>query len=200
MLIVIAGTGLAFGMWWSYFVVPAGEILYRHRRRAWVWGYGGIVIFAAIAAMGAGLEVAAYVAEGEAAIGVVGAVLTVAVPVLVSVVAYFAIYSYLVHAFDPFHMLLLAGAVVVLSGRAPGAGGRRPRCVPCGDHARPGGHRRGLRDRRAPAHERGRGRGPALRSALPSAGTGGYSVRIRHGIEPRPAPGIVRSCARLRRR
>jgi low temperature requirement protein LtrA len=114
-LIVIAGTGLAFGMWWSYFVVPAGEILYRHRRRAWVWGYGGIVIFAAVAAMGAGLHVAAYVAEGEAAIGVVGAVLTVAVPVLVSVVAYFAIYAYLVHAFDPFHMLLLLGAVLVLT-------------------------------------------------------------------------------------
>ena len=114
-LIVVAGTGLAFGMWWSYFVVPAGEILHRHRRRAWVWGYGGIVIFAAVAAMGAGLHVAAYVAEGQAEIGVVGAVLTVAVPVLVSVVAYFAIYAYLVHAFDPFHMLLLAGAVVVLT-------------------------------------------------------------------------------------
>ncbi len=113
-LIVIAGVGLAFGMWWSYFVVPAGDLLARHRRRAWGWGYGGIVVFAAVAAMGAGLHVAAYVAEGEAEIGVVGAVLTVAVPVLVALIAYFAIYAYLVHEFDPFHMLLLGGAVAAL--------------------------------------------------------------------------------------
>jgi hypothetical protein len=65
--------------------------------------------------MGAGVHVAAYVAEGEAAIGVVEAVLTVAVPVVVALVAYFAIYAYLVHAFDPFHMLLLAGAVATLT-------------------------------------------------------------------------------------
>lgn len=114
-LVAVAGTGLAFGMWWSYFVVPFGEILHRHRRRAWVWGYGGVVVFASIAAMGAGLHTAAYVAEGEATIGVVGAVLTVAVPVLVSTVAYFAIYAYLVHAVDPFHAVLMAGTVAVLA-------------------------------------------------------------------------------------
>lgn len=113
-LVAVSGTGLTFGIWWTYFVVPAGDILGRHRRRAWVWGYGGIVVFASVAAMGAGLHVAALVAGGEATIGVVEAVLTVAVPVLVTVVAYFAIYAYLVGTFDPFHALLLAGAAAAL--------------------------------------------------------------------------------------
>jgi low temperature requirement protein LtrA len=114
-LVAVAGTGLAFGIWWTYFVVPAGEVLKRHRRRAWVWGYGGIVIFASVAAMGAGLHVAAYVVEGEASIGVVDAVLTIAVPVLVTVVAYFAIYSYLVGEVDPFHLLLFVGTAAALA-------------------------------------------------------------------------------------
>lgn len=74
-VVVIAGTGLTFGIWWNYFIVPSGEVLARHRQRSWVWGYGHIVIFAAIAAMGSGLHVAAYVIEGEATIGVLGAVL-----------------------------------------------------------------------------------------------------------------------------
>ncbi len=113
-LVVVAGTGLTFGVWWTYFVVPTGQILGRHRNRGWVWGYGGIVVFAAVAAMGAGLHVAAYVAGGEASIGLVQAVLAVAVPVLVTVVAYFAIYSYLVGEIDPWHGLLVAGAVVAL--------------------------------------------------------------------------------------
>lgn len=113
-LVVVSGTGLAFGVWWVYFVVPAGDLLHRHRHRAWVWGYGGIVIFSSLAAMGAGLHVAAYVVEGEASIGVVEAVLTIAVPVLVMVIAYFAIYAYLVGAVDPFHLLLFAGTAALL--------------------------------------------------------------------------------------
>lgn len=113
-LVVIAGMGLTFGVWWSYFVVPSGEVLARHRQRSWVWGYGHLAIFAAIAAMGAGLHVAAYVIEGEATIGVLGAVLATAIPVLVFTVVYFALYSYLVRNVDPFHVLLFVGTIAVL--------------------------------------------------------------------------------------
>jgi low temperature requirement protein LtrA len=114
-LVVIAGMGLTFGVWWGYFVVPSGEVLERHRQRSWVWGYGHIAIFTAIAAMGAGLHVAAYVVEGEATIGVLGAVLATAIPVLVFMVVYFALYSYLVRSIDPFHVLLFVGTLAVLA-------------------------------------------------------------------------------------
>lgn len=114
-LVVVAGIGLAFAMWWTYFLVPFGDILYRYRRRAWVWAYGGVVVFSATAAMGAGLHSAAYVAGGEATIGVTGAIVAVALPVLVETVTAFAIYAYLVHSVDPFHLLLVAGSVVGLA-------------------------------------------------------------------------------------
>jgi hypothetical protein len=36
----MAGTGLIFGMWWVYFLVPSARILQGHRDRAGIWGCG----------------------------------------------------------------------------------------------------------------------------------------------------------------
>ena len=68
-LLLVAGVGLAFGCWWMYFAVPWAEPLVRHRERAWVFGYGHLFGYAALAAMGAGLHVAAIALEGKAEIG-----------------------------------------------------------------------------------------------------------------------------------
>jgi low temperature requirement protein LtrA len=60
--LVVLGAGslvLLFGLWWIYFLKPAAEGLERRRDLAFVWGYGHYGIFAALAALGAGLEVAA---------------------------------------------------------------------------------------------------------------------------------------------
>ncbi len=61
-LVVLAGTGLTFGMWWMYFVVPFGHVLALHPERGFFWGYGHMVVFGSLAAVGAGLHVAAYYA------------------------------------------------------------------------------------------------------------------------------------------
>ena len=53
-LLAVAGINLTFGMWWMYFAVPWGEVLDRHRERAYVWGAGHILLFGSIAATGAG--------------------------------------------------------------------------------------------------------------------------------------------------
>jgi low temperature requirement protein LtrA len=113
-LVVVAGVGLTFGLWWSYFIVPSAAVLARHRHRKWTWSYGHVALFGAIAAVGAGLHVAAYAAEGEAAIGTVGVVLSVAIPVLVFGVVYFVLYSVLFRAVDTFHLGLATGMVVFL--------------------------------------------------------------------------------------
>jgi low temperature requirement protein LtrA len=113
-LVAIAGTGLTFGMWWTYFMVPSAEVLNVHRERAFPWGYGHILIFGSIAATGAGLHVAADYIGHEAHIGATATVLTVAVPVAVFVLALFALYTYLVHAGDPFHIGLLVATAAVL--------------------------------------------------------------------------------------
>ena len=123
-LVVVAGLGLTFGLWWNYFMLPSGSILARYRNRAWAWGYGHMLIYASIVATGAGLHVAAYVIEGVAHIGTLGAILAVAVPVLIFSIALFALYSYLVREFDRFHILLFAGTVLMLVGAiALAAGG-----------------------------------------------------------------------------
>ena len=113
-LVAIAGTGLTFGLWWTYFINPSAEVLQIHRERVFPWGYGHILIFGSIAATGAGLHVAADYIGNEAHIGATATVLTVAVPVAVFVLALFALYTYLVHATDPFHLTLLAGTAAVL--------------------------------------------------------------------------------------
>ena len=113
-LIVIAGTGLTFGLWWTYFILPSAPVLARHRERKWAWGYGHIVVFGALAAVGAGLHVAAYAAEGETTIGTVGVVLSVAIPVFVFTLAYFVLWSILFRAVDAFHVVLAAGMMLFL--------------------------------------------------------------------------------------
>jgi low temperature requirement protein LtrA len=114
-LIVIAGTGLTVGLWWTYFILPSAPVLARHRERKWAWGYGHIVVFGSLAAVGAGLHVAAYAAEGETTIGTVGVVLSVAVPVLVFCLAYFILWSILFRAVDSFHVMLAAGMIAFLA-------------------------------------------------------------------------------------
>jgi low temperature requirement protein LtrA len=116
-LLAVAGVGLTFGCWWMYFAVPWAEPLVRHRERSFAFGYGHLVIFAALAAMGGGLHVAAISLEGEAKLGTTATVLSVAIPVAIYVAVYYTLYSLLLRARDPFHLGLVAAtaAVVVLA-------------------------------------------------------------------------------------
>ena len=113
-LLTIAGVGLTFGCWWMYFCIPWGEPLARHRERGFRFGYGHLFIFGALAAMGAGLHVAAYALEGEAEIGTTGVLLSVAIPVGLFTVLLYGLYSLLLRTADPFHLGLMAGTAAVL--------------------------------------------------------------------------------------
>lgn len=123
---------VAFGMWWTYFMVPSGAVLHRNRSRAFGWGYGHIPLYAAIAAVGAGLHVFAYYldsehAEFEVKIGAVGTVVTVAAPLALFSLGLFAMYYFLLRSFDPRHTwmalgtgaLLAAGVGLAMVGLSP---------------------------------------------------------------------------------
>jgi low temperature requirement protein LtrA len=56
--IAVSSLVLIFALWWLYFLEPAGEALSDRRHRSYLWGYGHYGIFAALTALGAGLEVA----------------------------------------------------------------------------------------------------------------------------------------------
>lgn len=83
-LIILACGGLilVFALWWSYFKHDSTEGLRVSLRQSIMWGYGHYLIFAAVAALGAGLEVA--VERGE--LSIVGTAFAIAVPVVVFLV------------------------------------------------------------------------------------------------------------------
>ena len=110
----LAGTALTFGMWWIYFLLPSGPLLARHRDRRFGWGYGHLILFGALVAVGAGLHAAAYFLEHHSVLGATGTVLTVAVPVAVYVVSVYALNYQLSRVFAPLYLLLLVGTALVV--------------------------------------------------------------------------------------
>ncbi len=113
-MLAFSGTALAFGIWWVYFTLPARIAFRRARWRTFIWAYGNIVVFAAIAAIGAGLHVAALAIEGESTLSSFQVILTIAVPLLVLWIAIFLLYSLVMRTFDPFHVPIFAVSVLAL--------------------------------------------------------------------------------------
>lgn len=111
----LAGTGLTFGMWWVYFMLPSAKVLHEKRGRSFVWGYGQILTITSIVATGAGLHVAAYFIEHKAKIGPLATVLSVVIPVVIFLSSIYALYAYLVEEFDRFHLWLFFGTFVVIA-------------------------------------------------------------------------------------
>lgn len=114
-LVALAGTTLAFALWWVYFTLPSGPVLHRYRARGFVWGYGHIVLFGSLVAVGAGLDVAALSTEGVGHLDTAAVAASVAVPTGVLLTTFVVLYSLLMRAFDPFHLLLFAIALTLLA-------------------------------------------------------------------------------------
>jgi low temperature requirement protein LtrA len=113
--VAVAGIGLTFGMWWTYFLMPQADLLHAHRERSFFFGYFHIVPFGAIVATGAGLHAAAYYIEHDSKLGSVKTVLAVALPVAVYIVSVYVLYAWLVRTVDTFHLLLVTLTAVVLA-------------------------------------------------------------------------------------
>jgi low temperature requirement protein LtrA len=113
--VVVAGVGLTFGMWWSYFVVPRAELLHAPRERSFWFGYLPIVMFGAIVATGAGLHTAGYYIEHHSKLSSVETVLSVAIPVGVYIVSLYALYTAIVRRVERFHLAMISLTVVVLA-------------------------------------------------------------------------------------
>ncbi|WP_063905974.1 low temperature requirement protein A [Nocardia kruczakiae] len=93
-LVVIALSGLVllFALWWLYDLLPGGPGLAERRNWSFLWGYSHYAIFAALAALGAGLEVAVRESYGRGVPPLVGG-FAVAIPA-----ALFSILLWAAHA------------------------------------------------------------------------------------------------------
>jgi low temperature requirement protein LtrA len=114
-LLGVAGVAMTFGVWWTYFVIPCGDLLHAHRSRSFGWGYGHIPLFGAIVAVGAGLHAAAYFLEHHhSTLSETGTLLTVAIPLAVYLLGLYLLYAALSRTLDAFHLLLMAVTAAVI--------------------------------------------------------------------------------------
>ncbi|WP_371527522.1 low temperature requirement protein A [Streptomyces sp. NBC_01283] len=112
--VVIAGVGLTFGMWWVYFATPFGDVLVHRRSRGYLFGYGHIPLFIAIAGAGAGLHVAGLRLEHHSELSDVAVVLSLALPVGLYLLMVYLLHTLLLSTADRFHLLLISLTLVVL--------------------------------------------------------------------------------------
>ena len=114
-VIALAGVSLAVGLWWCYFTVPFGAALSASNARSMVFGFGHLVLYASIAATGAGLHAAASLVEHHSELDAGQTVLTMAIPVAVFVLALFTLFHLLFPGRDPLHAWLMVGTLVFLA-------------------------------------------------------------------------------------
>jgi low temperature requirement protein LtrA len=120
-LVIVAPASIALllGMWWAYFLAPYGERLAVRPEQCWKWGYGHVFIFAALAALGAGLEVAETAIEHPEDVTSLVAALAIAIPIAVFLSAKYLIHNVLWHRERWYDGIMLAafallGAMVAL--------------------------------------------------------------------------------------
>jgi len=123
-VIALAGLTLLFVLWWLYFSEPAGDGLERRPNLSYVWGYGHYVIFAALAAVGAGLEVAVESAGHHTEVTDQVVAFAVGVPVAIFLVMLWAVHAPIVDrvVINPLAIAVSAVVIVLLPLSAPAIG------------------------------------------------------------------------------
>jgi low temperature requirement protein LtrA len=125
-LIIVSASGLAlmFALWWLYFLEPAGDGLSEKRGLSYFWGYSHYGIFAALAALGAGLEVAVEASVHHVEVSNVTVAYAIALPVGVFLVLLWAAHAPLVTrlVIRPAAILPAAVAVLLLPLASPALG------------------------------------------------------------------------------
>ena len=123
-VIAVAGLVLLFTLWWLYFAEPAGEGLVAHRERSYIWGYGHYLMFASLAAIGAGLEVTVESAGGHVAASPTLVCLAVAVPVSIFLVVLWAIHAPIVDrvVVHPVAIAVAVVGILIVPSSAPSIG------------------------------------------------------------------------------
>jgi low temperature requirement protein LtrA len=84
-MIVVGSAALVFCLWWRYFDFPVDDALREDPSKVVAWGFGHYFAFAAIAALGAGIELVVDRLGGAAELSKAQTVAAVAIPTVVFV-------------------------------------------------------------------------------------------------------------------
>lgn len=116
-LVIASGTGLVllFALWWLYFSVPAVEGLKNKRERYLFWNYGHYFLYAALAAVGTGIEVAvrSVTSDLESSELVVG--YSLALPVAIVILLLWLLHAPMVETVSIPRTATVIAAVVILA-------------------------------------------------------------------------------------
>lgn len=113
--IAVSAAVVTFAMWWAYF--SREEHLASHDyHRAFQWGYAHAILFAAVAATGAGFAVLVDVVAGKAKVGLRAGDIAVAVPVALYFATLWFIRDRYLRGFATRYSLLAGAAAVLLCG------------------------------------------------------------------------------------
>jgi low temperature requirement protein LtrA len=111
----LSGLVLLFAIWWLYFLEPAEAGLRQRRSWSYFWGYGHYLLFAGIAGIGGGLELAVDVAGHHPRIGLVAVGYALAVPVALVLVMLYVLHRPFRQPDEvPGRVLIPAGAVTLV--------------------------------------------------------------------------------------
>lgn len=115
--VVVAGIGLTFGLWWLYFILPFAQVLHRKRASSFIFGYGHMLLFASIAAIGAGLHLVGLWFEQQEAhqtkVSALAAVAMLVIPAALFLLLVFSIFQGMTHMTDAIHFAMLASGLAL---------------------------------------------------------------------------------------
>jgi low temperature requirement protein LtrA len=114
--VVIGGLLIVYSMWWVYFDRPEEHLL-DSVPTALAWSYLHLPIFAAVAAVGAGLVVAIEEAAGNAHLGSTGIGIAVGIPLVVYLASLWILYIRIIEGW--FHRLVVPVACVLILAAIP---------------------------------------------------------------------------------
>jgi len=122
-VIVGAGIAMSFALWWTYFLVPHAPVLEARRQKTLPWVYGHVFLYAAIAAVGAGLHVIGYAYDPQYDVDVTTVVTSIAVPVIVFMIVRYLLQVWLVSAPPRDSVLQIAAGLLPVIAVALAAAG-----------------------------------------------------------------------------
>lgn len=114
----VAGLVLVFALWWSYFHHRVTEHIRDSLPWTFVWAFAHYVVFASVAAFGAGLEVVVDVLSHHAEVGTTFAAFTVAIPVALFLVVLGLITARMSNQLTITGLVLLTGILVLAAAAA----------------------------------------------------------------------------------
>ncbi|WP_235978641.1 low temperature requirement protein A [Streptomyces lycii] len=118
LLLAVGGLLLVFALWWICFT--GGDARLPTLRTALTWGYGHYLVFAALAAIGSGMEAALDAVEHHGHVSTRGAGLAIAVPVVI-VLGVLGLLHRITATGAMGHVLMVLPGVLVVSALGFGA-------------------------------------------------------------------------------